>query len=91
MEYALRMSDPFDHPVSVTTVCDALGRRNIADRVRRGVTAVSNAVSDGLFPASWYLAIKAMCRDAGIECPDALFKFVPSPAPSAEDPTHDHT
>lgn len=64
--------------ISALEVCDALGRRDIALRVRRGVTAVSNAAADGKFPASWYLAIRAMCVSAGLPCPEQLFKFLPS-------------
>lgn len=64
--------------MSAAEVCDVLGRRNISLRVNRGLTAVSNAATEGMFPASWYLTIKAMCDAASIECPDRLFKFIPA-------------
>lgn len=61
---------------SVAAICDALGRRRIADVVGVRVTAVSNAVSDGRFSARWFDAIDKMCGEAGIPCPRHLFSFV---------------
>ena len=70
---------------SITDLCDLLGRREIARRVARGVTAVGNAVADGKFPASWYLAIKLMCDERGVECPLQLFRFIDlEPPPPTE-------
>lgn len=63
-------------PISAADVCDALGRKAISSAVGRGLTAVSNAAAEGIFPASWYPIIKQMCSDAGIDCPMSLFKFV---------------
>ena len=54
-------------------LADALGRKNIADAVGVGATAVSNAVVRGSFPASWYLAMAGLAAKAGTECPPALF------------------
>ncbi|MBR9766223.1 MAG: bacteriophage CI repressor [Rhodobacteraceae bacterium] len=64
---------------TVSNICDALGRRAIADRVGVGLTTVSNAATSNRFPAKWYVLIKAMCDDAGIECPMDLFSFVAEP------------
>jgi hypothetical protein len=64
--------------MTVQTICDVLGRRSIAARVRVGLPAVSNASVAGQFPARWYLAIRAMCDEAGIACPDELFSFIPT-------------
>lgn len=57
-------------------ICDALGRKNIAVRLGRTVAAVSNAATDGVFPSSWYLIIKQMCEEEGVDCPDAAFAFL---------------
>lgn len=66
------------HPqTSVVAICDALGRREIAARLGRTPAAVGNAASVGIFPAGWYLVVREMCRDVGIECPESLFSFVP--------------
>ena len=54
-------------------LADALGRKNIADAVGVGPSAVSNAVVRGSFPASWYLAMAGLAAKAGAECPPALF------------------
>ena len=61
-------------------ICDALGRKAIAERIGVGLTAVSNASVLGQFPAYWYLAIREMCAESGLPCPDAMFSFVPSGA-----------
>ena len=63
---------------SVSIICDTLGRSAIADRVGVGLTTVSNAATSNRFPARWYVLIKAMCDDKGIECPIDLFSFVAS-------------
>lgn len=63
---------------TVSTICDTLGRRAIADRVGVGLTTVSNAATSNCFPAKWYILIKAMCDEEGIECPMYLFSFVAS-------------
>lgn len=62
--------------VTVSEICDALGRREIAIRIGRGVTAVSNAASQGKFPAAWYVVLTEMCAEQGIDCPLTLFRFL---------------
>lgn len=57
------------------TVADALGRRQIADRLGVGETAVSNAVVRGWFPATWFFVLQDMCREEGLDCPPWLFKM----------------
>ena len=53
----------------ILTYADRVGRQNIADAVGVGLTAVSNAVVRGHFPASWFLTM----RKAGLEPPETLF------------------
>jgi len=88
---------------SVSSICDALGRRKIADVIGVRLTSVSNAVSCGQFPARWFDAIEKLCADAGIACPRHLFSFAgvdkthvgmdaPQPAAPAapnNEPNHD--
>lgn len=57
------------------TICDTLGRANIADALGVGLTAVSNAAVSGKFPASWFPAVREMCDAAGVDCPEELFRF----------------
>lgn len=64
-------------------MASTLGRRNIADAVGVGLTAVSNHVVGGLFPASWYLAILFLCEQKGAECPESLFGFIEPPEDTA--------
>lgn len=56
-------------------VANALGRAAIAQRVGVGLTTVNAAVTEGLFPASWYLELKALGEEKGVAVPDALFRF----------------
>lgn len=60
---------------TASSICDALGRRAIAERIGVGITAVSNASVEGVFSATWYDTIYGMCQDAGIDCPRDLFKW----------------
>lgn len=59
----------------VSTICDKLGRDAIMRRLGVGKTAISNAVTAGKFPASWYAGLSDMCAASGIECPLEAFSF----------------
>jgi hypothetical protein len=56
-------------------LADAVGRREIADAVGVGLTAVSNAVKRGSFPPAWFFAVKAVCDAKGMACPAEAFKW----------------
>lgn len=62
-----------EHPAA--DLADRVGRREIADAVGVGLTAVSNAVVRGSFPSSWFFAVKSICDSKDIECPPALFSM----------------
>jgi len=62
---------------TASDVCDALGRKLMAERLRVGLTAISNASSQGQFSARWYAVIKSLCAETGFDCPDHLFSFIP--------------
>lgn len=65
-------------------ISETIGQRHIAEALGVGTTAVSNAVVRGIFPPSWFVVIKRLCSERGIECPEAAFNFkgqdVPPPA-----------
>lgn len=52
---------------------DAVGRKKIAEALKVRPTAVSNHVVRGAFPASWFLVLRALSREAGVPCPESLF------------------
>lgn len=58
------------------TFADAIGRRALASAAQVGLTAVSNAVVRGRFPAHWYLVAKALADERGVECPPSLFGMI---------------
>lgn len=60
---------------TVQSICDEVGRDVIAASVGVSKQSVSNAIAEGLFPASWFVAIKSHCQLRGVECNMALFKF----------------
>lgn len=76
--------DNTTHPLTVASICEVVGRKVLADRLNVGKTAIGNAVSENLFPARWYIEVKALCDAHGIDCPEALFSFVRAPSEAAE-------
>lgn len=61
--------------MTVSEVCDVLGRKKIENRLGVSKAAISNAVSDGVFPSAWYGVISGMCGEKGIDCPLPIFSF----------------
>ena len=61
--------------VSVSEICDALGRKHIEAELGVTKAAISNAVAEGVFPAAWYGVIFDMCATRGVECQRELFSF----------------
>lgn len=59
----------------VSSICDKVGRPVVARRLGVGLTAVSNAVVAGVFPASWYAGVKSLCDERGIDCPMSAFNW----------------
>lgn len=64
--------------LSVAAICEAVGRRRISVEIGVKATAVSNAVSNGKFPAHWFDVIERLCGEVGVECPRSLFSFAGS-------------
>lgn len=60
---------------TTSDIVDKLGREEICDKLGLVTSAVSNACKKGKFPPSWYLPLKKMADDEGIELPDTLFKW----------------
>ena len=58
-----------------TRFADAIGRREIAEAVGVGPTAVSNAVVRGWFPATWFLILQGLAEKHGVDCPPQIFKM----------------
>jgi hypothetical protein len=81
------MQDISPTPLTAADVCDALGRKEMASRLERTTAAISNAASEGVFPAGWYLIISEMCAARGIDCPPSLFKFLVPVEPTPTDPS----
>lgn len=82
-----------EHLTSTADICDIIGRATIAAKLNVRVTAVSNAVTDGRFPARWFLVITKLCEENGLNCPEELFTFVPADTASQttfnQEITHD--
>lgn len=68
--------------ITASELADALGRKNIAEAVGVGPTAVSNAVVRESFPPAWYIAVSSLAVPLGVPCPPELFNMViPSNTP----------
>lgn len=51
----------------------------MAARIGVGLTAISTAIGEGQFRASWYMAIREMSAEMGIDVPDSLFSWKAAP------------
>ena len=60
---------------SVFEACETLGRKQIADSVGVGVATVSDHIGAGLFPGSWFVAVRDLAADHGYEAPERLFRM----------------
>jgi hypothetical protein len=58
---------------SVLNLFDALGRDAVRMRLDVSPSQMSNAVAHNSMPSSWYVCIRNMCVECGVECPDGLF------------------
>lgn len=59
--------------INAPQFADAIGRKKMADALDVGLTAVSNAVVRGKFPASWFTVCEMLADLEGVECPPELF------------------
>lgn len=75
--------------MTVSDICNVLGRAKLATALGVRLSAVSNAVVDGRFPAKWYRVVHEMCGEARIDCPVGLFNFVDPPSADPEPTTPD--
>lgn len=78
------MDAPNTSEVTAADICDALGRKAMAVRLRVKSTAVSNAATDGRFPSRWLKIVRSMCEEIAIPCPESLFNFIEAELPSAD-------
>jgi hypothetical protein len=67
----------------ISDIVSAVGRAGLRKKLDVSDTAISNALSRGLFPAKWYRIIHGECEAIGIDCPMAMFSFVESAAEDA--------
>lgn len=69
--------------ITVSEICDAIGRQVLAKDLSVGSTAVSNAAVQGRFPAKWFKVVKRHCDRLDLQCPDELFNFLNPTSPEA--------
>ena len=68
--------------MTISEFARALGRKEMAEALGVGATAISNAVVAEAFPASWFDTLEALAKAKGVECPRALFSWRKAEAPS---------
>lgn len=52
-----------------------LGRSAIAAALGVVPSSVSNASKKGVFPAAWYLVVRSLAHEQGLDCPVEAFAF----------------
>jgi hypothetical protein len=60
---------------TVEKISDEIGRKRLAALIGVGRSAVTNAIKDGVFPASWFVVVSRECEAAKIDCPLSAFNF----------------
>ena len=60
---------------TVKNVADELGRSNMAHQLGVGLTTISAAISEGVFPSAWYMTLRAMSEAHDVDIPDNLFRW----------------
>ena len=51
----------------------------MATRIGVGLTAISAAVSEGMFRPAWYKTMREMSAEKGFDIPDSLFRWKSAP------------
>ena len=69
--------------ITAQHIADAVGRGKMADALHVGATAVSNAVVRGKFPASWFVVMRDLAGEKGVDCPAHLFGMKDAHQPTA--------
>lgn len=59
----------------ISDICDALGRKEMGERLSVSRAAIANAVAEGRFPSRWFLVVSRMCAEAKIDCSMEHFNF----------------
>lgn len=69
-------------------ILKVIGRQQLAEELGVGLTTISSASVEGLFPPAWYPTVRRLGAEAGIEVPEHLFKWRKSNdvSPSQEAP-----
>ena len=58
-------------------IANRVGRQKIQAAVgAKSPTAVTNAIRRGTFPPGWYLVVKELCENEGIDCPYSAFGMI---------------
>jgi len=60
---------------TIKQTVDSIGRHVLAHELGCGLTAISNAITRGGFPASWHPVVKSLAEKKGIEVSDDLFNW----------------
>jgi hypothetical protein len=52
-----------------------LGRTKFEQALGHSPPVVTRAKNEGAFPAAWYIGIRDLCAETGLDCPEHLFKW----------------
>lgn len=72
----------------VHRITDALDTEDLCNRLGVKPRMIRKVRQDRIFPARWWVAVSAMCREQGVECPEEAFNWQmppdtpPDPSPA---------
>lgn len=60
---------------TVSDMIDTIGRGTFADRTGHGQQVISRAIRENVMPAAWYVDVRDLCAEMGVEVPEHLFRW----------------
>ena len=61
--------------ITTSEILETLGQKRVGRALGVVPPSISNAKRVNRFPACWFLVLREMCGEAGLDCPEALFHF----------------
>ena len=69
---------------TATDIIDAIGRKELGARLKKGPTTISAAYVAGVMPSSWFPVVEEMSAAVGVDCPRSAFSFIKDEAAASE-------
>lgn len=60
---------------TVSEFIEQVGRSDFTSWTGYTPQVISRAISENLMPSGWYMDVKSLCKDRGMDTPDHLFRW----------------